>query len=297
MNIHSAARLLAFAPLAICSIAFGQDSVIECPTGAIQTDVTSSLPDGWWSTPQGGKLSGTEVMNIGGKAALVCKYKTTSTIVSVMRDAPSGMGCSAAGNSFRCRPGYQQGGSAAAAGTTTVEVAGQAKANVPVVQKNETIDVSGKAQSNAEPKVRTGGTCPDLALTGVEILALSRDPQGQYFFRLAATVENRGGVDFRSARGQQWVDIGQVSSGGSARRIGQFDFDTVASRSDNVVATYDVLRWRTSDEFPPSFRFTIVFGPDISADGNTANDDCTATNNSTMISGEDINSIIGGSGI
>ena len=296
MNTDISARVLALALLTLSATALAQESVIECPTGSIQSDVTTSLPDGWWSTPQGGKLSGTEVMNIGGKAALVCKYKTTSAIVSVMRDAPSGMSCSASGNSFRCRAGYQQGG-AEAAGTTTVAVSGQAKASVPVVEKNEKVEVSGNARSGSGPKVRTGGSCPDLALTGVEVRALSRDPQGQYFFRLVATIENRGGVDFRSARGQQQVDIYQVPSGGSARRIGQFDFDTVAAGSNNVEASYDVLRWRTSQEFPPSYRFNIVFGPDISADGNKANDDCTTTNNSTTISGQDINNIIAGSGI
>ena len=285
------------AALVVFSVsAHAQDSVISCPSDMIQADVVTALPDGWWSTPQGGNLSGTEVMNIGGKAALVCKYKTSSTIVSVMRDAPSGMRCSASKSGFSCRPGSQQGGTAVAE-SKTLEVGGQAKADVPVLESNNKVVVSGNARSGSSPSVRTGGTCPDLALTGVEVRSLSRDSQGQYFFRLAATVENHGGVDFRSGRGQQQVDIYQLSPGAAARRLGRFDFDTVAAGSRDVEATYDVLRWRTSQEFPPSYRFDIVFGPDISADGNTANDDCSRSNNSTTISGQDINNIIAGSGI
>jgi hypothetical protein len=213
-----------------------------------------------------------------------------------MRDAPSGMRCSASGSSFSCRPGSQQGATATVA-ATKVDVDGQARADVPVMEsKPKELEVSDTTKG-PKPKVRTGGSCPDLALSGVEVRSLSRDSQGQYFFRLAATVENRGGVDYSSTRGQQLVEIYQVPTGGSARRLGQFDFDSVAAGSRNVVATYDVLRWRTSQEFPPSYRFDIVFGPDISADGNAANDDCSKSNNSTTISGQDINSIISGSGI
>jgi hypothetical protein len=296
MKIEMQLCLLAAALLVCSGTAYAQDSIIQCPVSSIQTDVTSSLPNDWWSTAQGGKLSGAEVGSIGGSAKLVCIYKMPNTEVSVMRDAPSGMRCSAERTTFRCRAGHEQGG-AGSGGAKTYDVSGKAVADVTVAEQKGKVLTPGNTKDTSGPKVRTGGTCQDLALTGVEVRMLSRDPQGQYFFRLSAAIENHGGVDYRGARGQQQVDIYQISSGGSSRRLGQFDFDSVSAGSDRIEATYDVLRWRTSQEFPPSYRFNIVFGPDISSDGNAANDDCSRSNNSTTITGDEINSIIRGSGI
>jgi hypothetical protein len=88
-----------------------------------------------------------------------------------------------------------------------------------------------------------------------------------------------------------------VSQGGPSRSIRNWQFDSVAAGSTGLNASYDVLHWRTSQEFPPGYRFTIVFDPDIRMDGNAANDDCTTKNNSTVISGDEINQIIRRSGI
>ncbi len=294
MNIDIRPGFAAATLLLLACTASAQETTIRCPAEAIETNVTTSLPDGWWSTPQGGKLSGARIMKVGGRATLVCIYKTTSAQASVARYAPPGMNCSAAGHGFRCRAGHSQADTSSSKKSLSVD--GQAVANVATKETEGKKLTPGNIKSGSGPQVRTAGSCPDLALTGVEVRMLSRDPQGQYFFRLAARVQNRGGVDYRSGRGQQRVDIYQVTSGG-ARRLGSFDFDSVPAGSDQVEATYDVLRWRTSQEFPPSYRFNIVYGPDISTDGNDANDDCTSTNNSTTITGDEINDIIRGSGI
>lgn len=286
--------IIAALPL-FASTAVAQETMIPCPAEAIETNVTTSLPDGWWSTPQGGKLSDIRTLNVGGRATLVCIYKTNSAQASIARYAPSGMECSAAGRGFRCRAGQSPGG--VSSNTKSVAVDGQAVAKVPTREQDDKQLTPGNIKSSSAPEVRTAGSCPDLALTGVEVRMLSRDPQGQYFFRLAAALENRGGADYRSSRGQQRVDIYQVTGGGGAHRLGSFDFDAVSAGSDHVEATYDVLHWRTSQEFPPSYRFEIAYGPDIAADGNSANDDCTRTNNSTTITGDEIDTIIRGSGI
>ena len=294
MKTKMITSVMSIAALFLAGAVHAQESIIKCPVSSIETDVTTPLPGEWWSTPQGGKLSDTEVMNIGGRATLVCLYQMSGAEASVVREAPSGMDCSAIGSGFRCRGAYRQGdGSVGQA----KRIEGQARHDVPVKIDDGKVLTPGNVVDRSGPKVRTRGTCPDPALTGVEVRMLSRDPQGQYFFRLAATVENLGRADYRSGAKQQSVDIYRMTSGGGSSRVGSFDFQSIPAGSDDIVATYDVLRWRISQEFPPSYRFNIVYGPDISADGNTANDDCTLTNNSTTITGSEINAIIRGSGI
>ena len=44
-------------------------------------------------------------------------------------------------------------------------------------------------------------------------------------------------------------------------------------------------------EFPPRYRLTIIYDPDISADGNALNDDCRSDNNTFERSGAFINGL------
>lgn len=299
MMIRFFALLLALAVTAASAPSFAQDTYIQCPTQSLETNVTTKLPSGWWSTPQAGKLSDTEIVNIGGKAKLLCVYELNGTEVSIMREAPSDMGCTASSAGFKCRDAIRQGGSSSgSAGTSkTIDVGGQASADVPVKQQSGKTLTPGGTRLDTKPQVRSKGECPDPMLNGVEVKMLSRDPQGQYFFRLAAKIENRGAVDYVSSPGQQVVEIYREPQGGSRTRVESISFQSVPVGADRVEATHDVLRWRTSQEFPPNYRFSISYDPDIGSDNNPANDDCTVKNNSTTITGEEINAIIRGSGI
>jgi hypothetical protein len=296
MKTFSLATVLVIAGLSFSGAATAQETVIECPTQSILTDVTTKLPDGWSSTQQGGKLFETRVQSVGGQPRLVCAYKMSSTTVAVMRAAPSGMGCRASNRRFVCKPGVLQ-GAGNAGESKSIDVKGQARHDVDVKEQQGKTLTPGNVRDMTTPAVHTKGGCPDLTLTGVNVNMLSRDPQGQYSFRLAARVKNRGDLDYLGANGQQYVEIHTISPGSSPRRLGQTAFRAIPAGGDDVQATYDVLRWRTGQEFPPSYRFTIVYGPDASADKSRANDDCAMTNNSTTITGDDINSIIRGSGI
>lgn len=288
--------ILGAVTLTACGFAAGADTYIQCPVRSIETNVTTPLSNGWWSTPQGGRLADTEIISMGGRPKLVCVYKMPSSEVSVMRDAPSGMRCTATGSGFKCQDGVRQGGNSSSS-SRTIDVPGQSRADVPTKEQKGKILTPGNVKYDSGPQVRTKGSCPDLTLTGVEVRMLSRDPQGQYFFRLAAKVENRGRGDYTSSPGQQVVEVDRLSQGSGSARVENISFGSVPAGSGRTEATHDVGRWRISQEFPPSYRFRIAFDPDIGSDGNTANDDCTIKNNSTTITGEDINSIIRGSGI
>jgi hypothetical protein len=46
-----------------------------------------------------------------------------------------------------------------------------------------------------------------------------------------------------------------------------------------------------TNEFPPSYRLVIAYDPDISNDGNPANDDCNGRNNVQSVTSAQINSL------
>jgi hypothetical protein len=82
---------------------FAQQEV-NCPVANVRTEITTKLPEPWWTTPQVGKLESVEVLVIGGKKTLSCQYWAYGTKVGVVRLFPEGAHeCTAAGNHFVCR--------------------------------------------------------------------------------------------------------------------------------------------------------------------------------------------------
>lgn len=89
--------------LAFSSMAGAAESFVDCPVQQLDAAVTTSLPKGWWATPQRGSLLGTEVMAVAGKPVLVCKYRGFGASIPVMRDVPGGFSaCKPAEGGFRC---------------------------------------------------------------------------------------------------------------------------------------------------------------------------------------------------
>jgi hypothetical protein len=78
---------------------------VYCPIETARTEMVSSLPEGWWQTPQVGRLLSLGIQNIGGEQTLVCRYSAYGTQVSVMRRYPEGKSdCRVTGtNRFTCR--------------------------------------------------------------------------------------------------------------------------------------------------------------------------------------------------
>jgi uncharacterized surface protein with fasciclin (FAS1) repeats len=76
---------------------------VACPLKESRTEVTTSLPEPWWNTPQIGSLERTSVQTIGGNRTLVCEYSAYGRTVNVMRLFPEGTtDCAAEGNGFQC---------------------------------------------------------------------------------------------------------------------------------------------------------------------------------------------------
>jgi len=77
---------------------------VSCPTDQVRTEITTSLPDPWWQTPQVGSLQNTRVGEIGGETTLICEYWAYGTTVSVMRHPPENMmNCTANDGGFTCQ--------------------------------------------------------------------------------------------------------------------------------------------------------------------------------------------------
>ena len=75
---------------------------IDCPVAEARREIVDPLPAEWWTTPLVNGLSETEIMNIGGQTALVCRYGSSGSVQSY---APEGMECSAVAGGFNCASG------------------------------------------------------------------------------------------------------------------------------------------------------------------------------------------------
>lgn len=72
---------------------------ISCPVDKARREVTTALPDGWWSTPIITSLRATKIVEIGGRKALQCDYGPSGKI---QRYAPNRSTCEARPGGFRC---------------------------------------------------------------------------------------------------------------------------------------------------------------------------------------------------
>jgi hypothetical protein len=76
---------------------------ITCPLSMVKTEITTPLPQGWWQTPQEGKLIHTKIQNIGGKKTLCCGYWGYGTTVWIMHEMPAGVSeCKVLPDGFMC---------------------------------------------------------------------------------------------------------------------------------------------------------------------------------------------------
>ncbi|MFV2091001.1 MAG: hypothetical protein ACC642_10100, partial [Pseudomonadales bacterium] len=139
----------------------------------------------------------------------------------------------------------------------------------------------------------SGGSCPDLAFTRVFVEQVGPDRgNGSRDVMIVAQLVNQGSENYRSSADQQQVSIYEETPGRNPRQVaiedigGRRDGEMLMRESGAI--RYTLKNWRASDEFPPSYRFQLIFDRDILRDGNSANDDCKAGNNEITISGEEI---------
>ena len=103
-------------------------------------------------------------------------------------------------------------------------------------------------------------------------------------------------MNYQSSPNQQQVSIIEEPAGGKPRQVAIEDIGGYRAGqllvNESGAIRYTLSGWRASDEFPPSYRFRVVFDPDIRQDGNSANDDCNRSNNEIVISGAEIQQAI-----
>nr|WP_306265080.1 hypothetical protein [Pararhizobium sp. IMCC3301] len=73
---------------------------ISCPLEKIRREVTSALPEGWWSTPEIWTLQTTRIIELGGRTVLQCDYGPSG---SIQIYAPDAANCEARAAGFRCQ--------------------------------------------------------------------------------------------------------------------------------------------------------------------------------------------------
>jgi len=129
--------------------------------------------------------------------------------------------------------------------------------------------------------------CPDLQAASVNFQVVRRYSQYSGLVKVTGTVKNIGKQHFVGNASQMAIILYEVRPGGSTRILRKASYPSINSGQSKSISTY--VRWSTSNEFPPSYRISIVYDPDIKMDGNPRNDDCNSANNRKQRSGTDIN--------
>ena len=266
--------------------AHAAQQIFTCPLDSVQIDVTSTLPNGWWSTPQDGSLKRTSVKTIGGQVTLVCDYRLRNGTVSLMRQAPAGMNdCASIQSGFRCST--SSGSSSKSSSSSTKSSSSKSSSSSSSTSSQSKGDSSNQGKGSSASR-----SCPDLAFTRVFVEQVGPDRGNGHDVGIVAQLVNQGSMDYRSSANQQQVGIYEETPGRTPRQVAIEDIggrrDGEMLQNESGAIRYTLRGWRASDEFPPSYRFQLRFDPDILMDGNDANDDCRAGNNEITISGAEI---------
>jgi hypothetical protein len=136
------------------------------------------------------------------------------------------------------------------------------------------------------PQVQLCPTKPDLVVQSVEMLMSANG-----WAYMCARVANKGGVAWASQASQLSITLTDVDAGKTANVAG---FTSLAVNAERLACAWLraplVLRHgqpnpANTSECPHKLETTarLVYDPDITLDGNTANDDCRKTNDSKTV--------------
>ncbi|MEZ5009255.1 MAG: hypothetical protein R2753_14025 [Chitinophagales bacterium] len=129
----------------------------------------------------------------------------------------------------------------------------------------------------------------DLEVVDMVFTSDDLDPDNQVFsgtVKITGIVVNTGTTDFVSGTNQQAIVLDEVPIAGSPVEKVRLPFARL-NAGDTLRISYD-RAWSLSNEFPPSFKVSLTYDPDIFIDGNENNDDNDLTNNSITKTGYDI---------
>jgi hypothetical protein len=150
------------------SVVSGNGTIrIRCPLKTARTEITTPLPEGWWNTPQEGRLMGTSIQTISGEKSMVCSYWAYDLPrgVGIGHLFPEGVSdCKAVKGGFVC---YPQGGASGITGSQTTlppirrmepitRTVASLNATQSGVSSEATVEQSGNtvSGSNTQSKVR-----------------------------------------------------------------------------------------------------------------------------------------------
>lgn len=105
--------------------------------------------------------------------------------------------------------------------------------------------------------------CASLAAVRIEPAIASRISQYEGDVQLTGFVKNTGAADFESAAGRQEIRLFEVGPGSSTQRLlARLPFNRIPAGGELPVRA--TVRWRTANEFPPSYRLEIAYAPELS---------------------------------
>ena len=149
------------------------------------------------------------------------------------------------------------------------------------------------------PQVRIPGgvvnairpNCPNPAVRSLDARIIARS-SSRVTVRITAVVENMGRVAYASRPGQQALTLARDTSGRSASVVARRDFPRLAPGQRITISWDQSISRYGYGEFPPVFQAAIGYDPDITLDGNPANDDCRGTDNRRRLDGQVVNAML-----
>ncbi len=157
-------------------------------------------------------------------------------------------------------------------------------AQFQIPQKSRTATkYAKKYQFNKNIKIPTR-TCPDLKAMPIQFTIVSRTAQTARV-RIIAMVKNVGNQNYVSGSNQQSL---QLYIGSTI--VKNLPFQNLAKGASRTTTFY--MNYHFSEEFPTTIKSCVSYDPDIAMDGNTQNDECTYSNNSSSRSTTEIGGIL-----
>jgi hypothetical protein len=113
----------------------------------------------------------------------------------------------------------------------------------------------------------------DLAADAVNYRLVSKTNPSNGTIEIEGVIKNVGTRTFTAGANQAFAQLFEYNT-----LLAKVPITSLAAGA--VVRVKKQQSWRTGLEFPPSYRVSVVYDPDILLDSNTANDDRNALNNS-----------------
>ena len=66
------------------------ETIVRCPLSEVTAEIVTPLPEGWWHTPELGRIGGVDIRQVGDESLLVCLYRANGKDIAVMRRPPEG---------------------------------------------------------------------------------------------------------------------------------------------------------------------------------------------------------------